>query len=144
MAVIPGVTGPPLDSPLAKWVEGDWDVQRPGAPEGQGQAQETFLARFLHLLAAVDKEHQIHNETQTGRPKIPGMTWLPKPPKEKSPLSNGTILERIRLTYPILRASRVDTALRQLILSELLTQVYKEGGSVVIPTGMRLQPVGES
>jgi hypothetical protein len=74
------------------------------------------------------------------------MTWLPKPPKEpkvKGPLTNGTILDRIRLTYPILRASRVDSALRQLILSELLSQVYKEGGSVVIPTGVRLQPVGE-
>ena len=74
------------------------------------------------------------------------MTWLPRPPKEpkvKGPLTNGTILDRIRLTYPVLRASKVDSALRQLILSELLSQVYKEGGSVVIPTGIRLQPVGE-
>ena len=37
----------------------------------------------------------------------------------------------------------MDLALRQLILSELLSQVHKEGGSVVIPTGVRLQPVGE-
>lgn len=91
-------------------------------------------------MAAVD------SETQTGKPKVPGMTWLPKPPKEpkgKEKLTNGTILDRIRLTYPILRASRVDSALRQLILSELLSQVHKEGGSVVIPTGVRLQPVGE-
>jgi hypothetical protein len=74
------------------------------------------------------------------------MTWLPRPPKEpkiRGPLTNGTILDRIRLTYPVLRASKVDSALRQLILSELLSQVYKEGGSVVIPTGIRLQPVGE-
>jgi hypothetical protein len=58
-------------------------------------------------------------------------------------LTNSTILERIHLTYPILRASRVDAALIQLILSELLSQVYREGGSVVMPTGIRLQPVGE-
>ena len=52
------------------------------------------------------------------------MTWLPKPPKEpngKEKLTNGTILDRIRLTYPILRALKVDSALRQLILSELLS-----------------------
>jgi hypothetical protein len=51
------------------------------------------------------------------------MTWLPKPPKEPKDkkITNGIILDRIRLTYPILRASKVDSALRQLILSELLS-----------------------
>lgn len=75
----------------------------------RGEVPGSFLSRFLNLLAAVD------NETQTGKPKVPGMTWLPKPPKEpkvKGPMTNGTILERIRLTYPILRASKVDSALR--------------------------------
>jgi hypothetical protein len=49
------------------------------------------------------------------------MTWLPKPPKEPKKMTNGVILDRIRLTYPILRASKVDSALRQLILAELLS-----------------------
>ncbi len=77
--------------------------------------QGSFLARFLHLLAAVD------SEAQTGKPKVPGMTWLPKPPKEPKKMTNGVILDRIRLTYPILRESKVDSALRQLILAELLS-----------------------
>ena len=77
---------------------------------------------------------------------MPGPTRLPKPPRQpvpKAKLTNRNILERIRLTYPILRASKVDSALRQLILAELMAQMYKEGGSVVIPTEIGLQPVGE-
>ena len=80
----------------------------------------------MHLLAALYKG--VDSETQTGKLKVPGMTWLPRPPKEpkiKGPLTNGTILDCIRLIYPVLRASKVDSALRQLILSELLSQVYK-------------------
>ncbi len=79
------------------------------------QGQESFLSRFLHLLAALDQGGLVDNEAQTGKPKVPGPTWLPKPPKQpvsKAKLTNGTILERIRLTYPILRASKVDSALR--------------------------------
>lgn len=38
----------------------------------------------------------------------------------------------------------MDTALRQLFLSELLTQVYNEGGSVVVPKGLRFQAVEQS
>jgi hypothetical protein len=102
-------------------VEGGWEEPQPARKGREEPVPETFLARFLHLLAAVDKGGLADNETQTGKPKIPGMTWLPKAPKEKAKLTNGTILERIRLTYPILRASRVDSALRQLILSELLS-----------------------
>ena len=65
------------------------------------------------MLAALGKG--VDNETQTGKPKIPGATWLPRPPKKikaKGPLNNGTILDRIRITYPVLRASKVDSALR--------------------------------
>jgi hypothetical protein len=65
------------------------------------------------MLAALDKG--VDTETQTGKPKVPGMTWLPRPPKEakaKGPLTNGTIVDRIRITYPVLRASKVDSALR--------------------------------
>ncbi len=35
----------------------------------------------------------------------------------------------------------MDTALRKLLLSELLMQEYKKGESVVVPQGMRFQPI---
>ena len=79
--------------------------------EEKEEIPDSFLARFLHLLAALDKG--VDSETQTGKPKIPGMTWLPRPPKEKKgAVTNGTILDRIRIAYPVLRASKVDSALR--------------------------------
>jgi hypothetical protein len=98
---------------LAKWVEGQWVPEGSQHEESKEEIPESFLARFLHLLAALDKG--VDSEAQTGKPKIPGMTWLPRPPKEpkaKEPLTNGTILDRIRITYPVLRASKVDSALR--------------------------------
>ncbi len=51
------------------------------------------------------------------------------------------IISRIRISYSALRAARVDGALRQLLLAELITQTYNEGGSLVVPQGMRFQPL---
>jgi hypothetical protein len=80
MAVIPGQEEERLESPLEQWVEGRWKVAPPKTDSKEDRPAETFLSRFLNLLAAVDKGHQ-DSEAQTGKPKIPGMTWLPKAPK---------------------------------------------------------------
>jgi hypothetical protein len=37
----------------------------------------------------------------------------------------------------------MDAALRGLLLAELITQLYNEGGALVIPQGLRLQTVAE-
>ncbi len=53
----------------------------------------------------------------------------------------GDILRKVRIPFSALRAALVNTALRRLLLSELLAQEYKEGESVVVPQGMRFQPI---
>ena len=52
----------------------------------------------------------------------------------------GTMVGRMRLLYPVLRAAAVDAALRQLILSELVQQIINEGGAIVLLRGMRIHP----
>ncbi len=54
------------------------------------------------------------------------------------------MLSRIRVSYTALRAAKVDGALRGLLLAELITQLYNEGGALVIPQGLRLQTVPEN
>ena len=41
----------------------------------------------------------------------------------------------MRVSYPALRAAKVDSALRQLFLAELISQAYNEAGAVVVPEG---------
>lgn len=53
----------------------------------------------------------------------------------------GDILNRLRVSYTALRASKVDAALRGLLIAELITQVFLEGGALVIPNGMRVQTI---
>lgn len=81
LAVVPGGEVESDDSPLAKWVAGKWMAGQAVEREDAREVPDTFLARFLHLLAAVDGKPPVNSEAQTGKPKIPGMTWLPKPPK---------------------------------------------------------------
>ena len=45
----------------------------------------------------------------------------------------GTMVGRMRLSYPVLRAVAVDAVLRQLILSELVQKNVNEGGAIVLP-----------
>ena len=54
------------------------------------------------------------------------------PAKEKK-LDTGTILSRIRVSYSALRAAKMDSALRGLLMAELITKLYNEGGALVIP-----------
>ena len=47
----------------------------------------------------------------------------------------------MRVSYPALRAARVDASLRQLFLSELMTQAVNERMEVVIPEGTAIKMV---
>ena len=44
-------------------------------------------------------------------------------------------MARMQVSYPALRAAKVDPGLRKLILAELLTQALDEGIEVIIPEG---------
>jgi hypothetical protein len=37
-------------------------------------------------------------------------------------------VQRMRVSYPALRAAKVDPALKQLFLAELISQSYNDGG----------------
>lgn len=50
----------------------------------------------------------------------------------------GDLLGRIRVSYTALRAAKVDVALRGLLIAELITQLYNEGGALVMPVGLRV------
>ena len=41
----------------------------------------------------------------------------------------------MRVSYPALRAAKVDPGLKRLFLAELMTQVLNEGMEVIIPEG---------
>lgn len=79
---------------------------------------------------------------QTGGPKEAGRV-VRGGPQGRVPKVSTTkdIISRIRISYSALRASRVDSALRQLLLAELISQTYNEGGSLIVPQGMRFQPL---
>lgn len=47
------------------------------------------------------------------------------------------------MSIPVLRATKSDQAVRQLLLSELINQVVKDGGSIIMPNTARIQPVEE-
>ena len=63
------------------------------------------------------------------------------PPKMDKVVDTKAIVGRIRISYPALRAARVDGGLRQLLMAELIAQTHSKGGSLVVPQGLRVQPV---
>ncbi len=75
---------------------------------------------------------------QTGGPKDAGRV-VRGGPQGRPPKAQSTrdIVNRIRISFSALRAARVDTAFRQLLCAELISMVYNEGGSLVVPQGMR-------
>ena len=79
--------------------------------------------------------------TQAGASQIP-RTKL-------GPLAAGkavdvaTLVGRLHTSYPVLRATAVDSALRQLLLSELVAQCYREDGAVVLPRNLRVHLVDD-
>ena len=48
-------------------------------------------------------------------------------------LTVSEIVGRVRLSFPLMKAASVDTVLHQMLISELLSQVEREGGAVVLP-----------
>ena len=53
------------------------------------------------------------------------------------------LVSRLHTSYPILRAMATDSALRQLLLSELITKCFREDGAVVLPRTLRVHAVEE-
>jgi hypothetical protein len=45
-------------------------------------------------------------------------------------------VERMRVSYPALKAVKVDPGLKRLFLAELMTQALNEGMEVIIPEGI--------
>jgi hypothetical protein len=85
------------------------------------------------LLAAAQTRDMA---TNTG-----GVKWRPAQPKERKVLSAEQIVGRMRVTYPALRAAKVDAGLRKLFLAELLTQSVNEHTEVVLPEGALIKMV---
>jgi hypothetical protein len=50
-------------------------------------------------------------------------------------LSAAQIVDRMRVSYPALRAAKVDPGLKRLFLAELMTQAQNEGMEVIVPEG---------
>ena len=59
------------------------------------------------------------------------------PPKEnkRKLISAAQIVDRMRVSYPALRAAKVDPGLKRLFLAELISQSVNEGLEVIIPEG---------
>ena len=53
------------------------------------------------------------------------------------------LVTRLRTLYPILHAMATDSALRELLLSELISQCFREDGAVVLPRTLRVHTVEE-
>jgi hypothetical protein len=50
----------------------------------------------------------------------------------------------MQVSYPALRAAKVDPGLRKLILAELITQALNEGIEVIIPEGTAMRIVSRA
>ena len=98
-----------------------------------------WMTELNQLLAAAESAVEKADATaQTGG--APGVGRLLKgPPKQPPVLDSATIIRRMRVSYPALRAASIDGALRALLASELLTQIFNEGGSLVVPAGLKIQ-----
>jgi hypothetical protein len=59
-------------------------------------------------------------------------------PRKSDPTSLGKIVDKLRITYPVLQASKMDSGMRQLVLAELIDQCNRDASSLVIPEGTRV------
>jgi hypothetical protein len=106
----------------------------PAQPTGEvSSAEEQVRAVTQALLAAAQTRDMA---TNTG-----GVKWRPKQEGPKKLLTAEQIVARMRVSYPALRASGVDAGLRQLFLSELITQQVNERREVVLPEGTAVKMV---
>lgn len=55
----------------------------------------------------------------------------------------ATIVSRLRVSYPVLTAAKLDAGMRQLVLAELVGECLADGSSIVVPDGCRVQTVSE-
>ncbi len=78
--------------------------------------------------------------TNTGGVKAPRVPTT-KAPKRLNELTLQHIVHRMRVSYPALRAAKVDSTLQQMVLAELISQCHNEATEVVVPEGAKLQTV---
>jgi hypothetical protein len=88
------------------------------------------------LLAAAGQTRDM--ATNTG-----GVKWKPAREAVKKVLTAEQIVDRMKVTYPVLTAAKVDSGLRQLFLAELITQSVNERLEVVVPEGAALRMVSQ-
>ena len=67
-------------------------------------------------------------ETNTG-----GVGW--RPPKPKAPDTLEKIVNCIRISYPVLKASKVDNMLRSMLLAELIQATVSQQQTIFLPEG---------
>lgn len=53
----------------------------------------------------------------------------------RKPMNLNDQVGKIKLTYPVLKAAKLDMALRQLLMAQLISMNVKEGQGVLVPTG---------
>ena len=53
-------------------------------------------------------------------------------------LDTRTLVGRMSLSYPVLRAATTDTVTRALLISELVSLSVADGTAVVLPRGLRV------
>ena len=69
------------------------------------------------------------------------------PPVPKKPVAHAkkvdiaTLVGKIRLSYPILHASVVDSALQSLFIMKLAQKISLKGGTIVLPQIVRMHAV---
>ena len=51
-------------------------------------------------------------------------------------LDTRTLVGRMSLSYPVLRAAATDTVMRALLISELVSLSVADGTAVVLPRGL--------
>lgn len=50
-----------------------------------------------------------------------------------------TIISRLRLSLPIMRAAQVDASIRRLMLAQMVKMTLEEGDALVLPESARVQ-----
>jgi hypothetical protein len=93
------------------WVPAGEGQQGEATAEGKRELQVKAVTQAL--LAAAQMRDMA---TNTG-----GVRWAPQRGAPRKVLSADQIVRRMRVTYPMLTAARVDPGLRQLFIAELIS-----------------------
>lgn len=57
------------------------------------------------------------------------------------PATLDQILRRLRVSLPVMRAAKIDSDMRRLLLAVLVQQVADEGQSLVVPSGLAVTAI---